>query len=340
MLWPMADPLLDAVDAVVAETGFSGAIRIDVGGEVALRVAHGLADRRHGLPNTPDTRFAIASGTKGFTALAVVSLIDDGVLALETTARSLLGDDLPLVDDGVTIEHLLAHRSGIGDYLDEDEDGAITDYALPVAMHELDRAEAYLRVLDGHATKFSPGERFSYCNGGYVVLAILAERAAGVPYDELIRTRVCEPGGLTATTFPRSDDLPGDAALGYLGPDFGDRTNVHHIPVIGVGDGGAYSTLDDVHRLWRAFRASAVVPASWAEEMVRPRSTSPHSTARYGLGFWLAPEGPGAQLEGYDAGVSFRSVDDPGTGSTWTVVSNTSEGAWPIARCIAEQLGG
>ena len=51
-----------------------------------------------------------------------MSLIEDGTLELATTARSVLGDDLPLIDDDVTIEHLLAHRSGIGDYLDEDAD--------------------------------------------------------------------------------------------------------------------------------------------------------------------------------------------------------------------------
>ena len=49
-----------------------------------------------------------------------MSLVEEGRLGLDTTARSVLGDDLPLIDDTVTIEHLLAHRSGIGDYLDED----------------------------------------------------------------------------------------------------------------------------------------------------------------------------------------------------------------------------
>ena len=58
-------------------------------------------------------RFAIASGSKGLTALAVVCLIEDGLLELSTAARSVLGQDLPLIDDGVTVEHLLSHRSGI-----------------------------------------------------------------------------------------------------------------------------------------------------------------------------------------------------------------------------------
>lgn len=334
----MTEPLVDAVLAAIDTAAFSGAIRIDVEGEPVLRTAHGLADRAHGLANRPDTRFAIASGTKAPTALVVTSLIVDGTLTLDTTARSLLGDDLPLVDNAVTIEHLLAHRSGIGDYLDEDEGGDITDHVLPVPVHELDGPEAYVRLLDGHPAKFAPDERFSYCNGGFVLLALLAERAAGVPYADLVRTRVCERAAMASTGFVRSDELPGDAAIGYLGPDFGDRTNVLHLPVVGVGDGGLYSTLDDVHRLWRAFWSGVIVPRSWVEEMVRPRSDPPENRARYGLGFWLAQDGDGVQLEGYDAGVSFRSVDDPGAGVTWTVVSNTSEGAWPIARLIAEHL--
>ena len=79
----------------------------------------------------------------------------------------------------MTIEHLLAHRSGIGDYLDEEADHEITDYVLAVPVHELATTEQYLAVLDGHPTKFPAGERFSYCNGGYVVLALIAERVSG-----------------------------------------------------------------------------------------------------------------------------------------------------------------
>jgi CubicO group peptidase (beta-lactamase class C family) len=95
----------------------------------------------------------------------VVSLIEDGTLDLATTARSVLGTDLPLIRDGVTIEHLLAHRSGIGDYLDEDAPHEINDYVMPVPVHELASTEQYLTVLGGHPTAFPPGERFAYCNG-------------------------------------------------------------------------------------------------------------------------------------------------------------------------------
>ena len=72
--------LEDAVDSVAGRTGFSGVVRVDRATGVEFASAYGLADRRHGIANTVDTQFGLASGTKGLTALAVVSLVEDGAL--------------------------------------------------------------------------------------------------------------------------------------------------------------------------------------------------------------------------------------------------------------------
>jgi CubicO group peptidase (beta-lactamase class C family) len=302
-----------------------------------LARAYGLAHRALQVPNTVDTQFALASGAKGLTALAVVSLIVDGALSLETPARSVLGDDLPLIGEAVTVEHLLSHRSGIGDYLDEDAEFDPSAYVMPVPVHELATTEQYLAVLDGRPAKSEPGTKFSYCNSGFVVLALIAERASGVPFHELVQRRVCDPAGLDDTRFLRSDDLPGRAALGYVEVDGVERSNVFHLPVRGSGDGGVYSTVGDVRTLWTAFFGGRIVPERWVAEMVRPRSILVDDK-RYGLGFWLAGSGDAVRLEGYDAGVSFRSWHYPGADLTHTAVSNTSEGAWPLARVLKERL--
>jgi CubicO group peptidase (beta-lactamase class C family) len=330
-------PLQDAVDPLADRTRFSGVVRVDRSGNIELAKAYGLADRGHEISNTIDTQFAIASGTKGLTALAVVSLIEEGSLDLTTTARSVLAGDLPLIGDDVTIEHLLSHRSGIGDYLDEDAPYKITDYLMPVPVHELATTEGYLAVLRGHGTAFPPDERFAYCNGGYVVLALIAERTSSEPFHELVRRRVCEPAGMSDTEFLRSDELPGRAALGYLTVD-GSRTNVLHLPVRGSGDGGIYSTAADVSSLWSAFFAGRIVSKDWVGEMVRPRSDEPRKSMRYGLGFWLHASRDLVMLEGCDAGVSFRSVHDPASTTTHTVISNTSDGAWPMTRLLDERV--
>jgi len=91
------DQLEASVDRIAAETGFSGVVRVDRGGGVQLAKAYGLAHRGCQVANAIDTQFAIASGTKGLTALTVVSLFKDGRLEPTTTARSVLGEDLPLM---------------------------------------------------------------------------------------------------------------------------------------------------------------------------------------------------------------------------------------------------
>jgi CubicO group peptidase (beta-lactamase class C family) len=331
------DPLAAALDAIAARTGFSGVVRVDRGGSLTFASAYGLAHRAHGVRNTVDTRFGIASGTKGWTALTVLGLVEDGHLELSTTARSVLGRDLPSIADDVTVEHLLAHRSGIGDYLDEDEELDLAAYLMPVPVHALAETEDYLAVLDGHPAKSPAGSRFSYCNSGYVVLALLAERVAGRPFHELVRDRVCRPAGASHTAFLRSDELPADAAVGYLSSD-GPRSNVLHLPVRGSGDGGLYTTVADVRGLWAALFAGAIVPTERVAEVVRDRSHVPDGSMRYGLGFWLHPSRPVVVLEGCDAGVSFRSVHDPGSDTTHTVISNTTDGAWPLARHLDERL--
>ncbi len=330
------DELLNRrVDDLARASGFSGVVRIDDPSGTRVEQAYGFADRRHGVANSISTRFGIASGVKGMTASTVMSLVDSGELALGTPARSLLGDDLPLIDDRVTLEHLLAHRSGIGDYLHESSGGDINDHVLAVPVHRLDQTEDYLEVLDGHRQVFPPGERFEYCNGGFVVLALLAERATGVAFHDLMTRGVLEPAGMASTAFLRSDELPGDAAVGYLDAD-GLRSNMLHLPLRGSGDGGLYSTAADLRAFWSSLFSGAVVSPATLETMIRPVSVDASSMFDYGLGFWLAKTGTGVVLEGYDAGVSFRSTHDDAGKSTWTVISNTSSGAWSLLERLEE----
>lgn len=331
------ESLEDEVDRVAAETGFSGVVRVDRGDKIEMAKAFGLAHCGLQVANTVDTQFATASAVKGVTALTVVSMISDGLLELSTPARSVLGDDLSLISDAVTVEHLLSHRSGIGDYLDEDIEYDINDYIMPVPVQQLATTEQYLVALDGHPAKFEPGTEFSYCNGGFVVLALIAERVSGVPFHELVQARVCRPAGMVDTAFLRSDELPGRAALGYLDIDGVWRSNALHLPVRGSGDGGIYTTVADVRMLWTAFFEGRIVPPEWVSEMVRPRSVV-SERERYGLGFWLAGSGEAMRLEGYDAGVSFRSWHHPSSQLTHTVISNNSDGAWPMTRMLYERL--
>jgi CubicO group peptidase (beta-lactamase class C family) len=332
------DDIRREIDQVAAEADFHGTVRIDRDGEVVLARAYGLAHRGYAIANTVDTRFGIASGGKTFTALAVVHLVERGLLELTTTARSILGEDLPLIDDGVTIEHLLAHRSGIGDYLDEDLYDDFDQYIMPVPVQELATTEQFLAILDGYPRRFPPGERFSYCNGGYVVLALIAERVSGEPYHDLVVRTVCEPAGMTDTGFPRSDEPDGRTALGYLQMGGAWRTNVFHLPVRATGDGGIHSTVGDISALWTSLLDGRIVSPASVAEMFRPRSDLPESSASYGLGFWSGGTSDRVGMVGDDAGTSFWSTHVPSSATTITVMSNVTNGTEQLGTWLRQQL--
>lgn len=318
-----------AVAAAAAEAGFTGVVAVDVGDRRVFERCYGFAHRALAAPNTAGARFALASASKTFTAVAVLRLVQQGRLRLTDPVRPILGNDLPLIDHAVTIEHLLSHTSGIGDYLDEETDWQPTDYVMTLPVHVLAETSGFLPMLDGHPQKFRPGERFGYCNQGYVVLALVIERVAGVGFHEFVEREVFEPAGLLHTGFLRADDLPGDAALGYL-EKTGNHTNVLHLPVRGNGDGGAYSTVDDLHRFWRALLAGRILRPELVTELTRPRSDVPEEGMRYAAGLWLHATGPQLIMAGYDAGVAARCVHDPQTSTTATVLSNSSRGAGAV----------
>lgn len=321
--------LATRLDEVIDETEFWGVVQVALAGRVLYERAVGHSDRAHQIPNTRETAFAIASGTKALTALTVMSLVQDGLLVLDEQVHGSLGPAGELVQPGVTLRHMLAHTSGLGDYLDEDETGDVDDYVLEVPVHRLTSPTQFLPLVRGRPPKFRPGTRFEYCNSSYVLLAVLIEQVSGCSYYDAVHRRVLRPAGMDGTTFHRLDELPGSAAIGYL-PNRGWRTNHLHLPVCGGGDGGAYSTVDDVARFWRALFAGAIVPAEVVAEMTRPQHAPAEKSRAYGLGFWLARDGRTVHLEGSDPGISFRSGFVPATSFLYTVISNTTSGAWPV----------
>ena len=115
------------------------------------------------------------------------------------------------------------------------------------------------------------------------------------------------------------------------------RTNVFHLPVRGTGDGGIYTTVADISSFWA--RSS---PAGSCRRTGSPRwcarAASAGGVRRYGLGFWLHPTSDAVMLVGCDAGVSFRSVHDPPAAITYTVISNSTHGAWPVLRLLLNRF--
>lgn len=331
----------DPIDRLVAELSRvteqaqpSGVFMVHYRGRSVFEFTGGMADRAEARSVTARTRLATASGTKGFTALATVSLIEDGLLRFETPLVDLVGEDLPHVDSGVTIEHLLGHTSGVGDYLDEEQLGDIDDHVLDVPVHQLEGPEDYIPILNRHHQADPPGTRFTYNNSGYVMLALAVERASGQPYHDEVQRRVFRPAAMASTGFLRSDRLPAGTALGYLTDG---RTNVFHLPVIGTGDGGAYTTGPDMLRFWDALLAGRIVDRSLVDRMTAIAHQASNDRY-YGLGFWIGPDRTTVELEGMDAGVSLRSGANQTSGLRYCFMANNSADVWPLASIIDRHL--
>jgi CubicO group peptidase (beta-lactamase class C family) len=188
-------------------------------------------------------------------------------------------------------------------------------------------------LVDGPA-KFEPGERFSYSNGGYVLLGLALEEAAGVSFHALVEERVLGRCGMADSGFFRFDRLPKRVAHGYVETkDGGWRTNAGSLPVIGGPDGGMFATAGDIGRLWRAFLAGRLLsPGLTATFLAKAASDPAKPQLSYGRGLWILDDAL-RFIVGQDAGVSFRSNAYP-DGTIGTVLSNTSRGAWPMIRAI------
>ncbi len=156
-------------------------------------------------------------------------------------------------------------------------------------------------MLGGFPQVFPPGARFAYNNGGYVVLALLAERAAGVPFRALVARARLRARGHGDTSFLRGDEPDGDVALGYLEADGAADERAPPARARARATAASSRRPADVHALWRALFAGRIVAAR-ARARRWWRSRSDAGELRYGLGFWLAPRGGAVALVGSDAG--------------------------------------
>lgn len=323
------------IESALASGEFSGVVQVTVADETVFAGGYGLADRAAGIANTIDTRFGIASATKLMTALGIGVLIDEGRLALSSRLIDAVSVPLPGVDPAVTIGQLLSHTSGVFDYFDEE---LITDpetFQLPVPPATLLRPSDYLPMLTG-PQKFSPGARFSYSNGGYVLLGLVIEELTGSFHDHLDR-RILQPCRMRRSGFFRLDRLPPDTAIGYVGSDSGTVTNTGILPVIGGPDGGMFATVGDLQRLWRCLLAGEIISAQLVAAYTA-KSAHYHDDFSYGYGLWIRDDGihpPVHFIQGGDAGVSIRSSLYPPL-TVVTTVSNSTDGAWPIDKTVNE----
>ena len=335
---------IEALDASIDAHAFSGVVSIRQHGRILYERAAGYADRSNRIANTCETRFGIASGTKFLTALAIGKLIAEGKLSLSTTLHDCLVLDFPQqYVPGITIQHLLTHTSGIPDFYDEDKITDFDNFFVGRPWYEMRGPRDYLAVFPDEPMKFPPGARFSYSNGGYILLGVVIEAITGIPYQHFVEQAIFQAIGMKRSGFFAFNQLPEQTALGYIEEAGGWRTNIYNLPIVGASDGGAYTTADDLATLWTAFWANEILPQDLMALFAAPyvKAEAEGEATYYGHGLWLDLEragNPEVYILGGDAGVSFRSSVQRDSDLYVTVLSNTSNGAWPVLRDIRNTL--
>jgi CubicO group peptidase (beta-lactamase class C family)/ketosteroid isomerase-like protein len=217
------------------------AISILHGGDVVLRRGYGFADIAGAARITTATPFYAASVSKQFAAFAVALLADQGRLSLDDDVRRWI-PEVPEYGRIITVRHLIHHTSGLRDYL------ALLGLAGWPADGTLTYAEFLELVGRQRALNFEPGSQFLYSNTGYVLLSVLVERVTGQSLREFAAEQIFTPLGMTSTVFRDDHRMAVDGmALGYARlPDGAWREFVPRFDV--VGDGGLYTTADDLAR--------------------------------------------------------------------------------------------
>jgi len=280
---------------------FSGAALVAKNGKILFEHAYGLADREKKSPNTLDTQFRIGSMNKMFTAVCILQLEQSGKVQLSDAFGKYL-TDYPNKDmaSRVTIQQLLTHTGGTGDFFGPEFD----KHRL-----ELKTLQDYVKLYGNRPVAFEPGSRFEYSNYGFLLLGVIIERVTGQSYYDYVRERVFKPAGMTST-----DSLPEDQPVALRSTGYMKegqvpwKDNTDTLPYRGTSAGGGYSTVGDLFKFAAALEEHKLLDAQHTEMLVTGKVDTGRGPDRYGFGFFDTSEG-GMECFGHGGGAPGMNGD-------------------------------
>jgi CubicO group peptidase (beta-lactamase class C family) len=338
----MREKLTNIIGGLVKEDKFSGVVLINKDKEEFFRGAYGYAHRGWKIPNSLDIRFGTASVTKVFTAVAVLQLIEKGLLAFDTKITELLDLKESKIPANVTIEHLLIHTSGIVDYFDEDSEEAQECILGNVPNYFIKEVSDLLPLLVDKEPVFEAGEEFSYCNGGYVLLGLAIEKVSGMNYFDYVRENVFSKAGMKDSDFIPLNKVSERVAEGYIPVEneeeevIGWKTNVYSIPINGAPDGGAFVTAEDLLSFMRALREGKLLSEKMTKAILKPQVNECEKEGKswqYSYGMWFLSTEAGLMrmgLSGDDPGLGAISYYYPKHNIEVVILSNMSEAIYDL----------
>jgi CubicO group peptidase (beta-lactamase class C family) len=264
--------------------GFSGGAVVQVGTKVLLDRGYGFADWEAGLSMNPDTVFDIGSVSKQFTAAAILRLEEQGRLRLDDPITRFF-HGVPKDKRSITVHQLLTHSAGFAHDVDAAIDAKMRDEMVRVAL--------------AAPLQSSPGDRYSYSNAGYSLLAAIVEIASGESYETYLRRELWLPAGMLRTGWVMFDRRNVPFAKGYDasgstptpvpnrwiadGPTWGRR-----------GSGSILSTMNDLRRWATSLRAGKILSDGSLRKMLRPHvREDTKAPSYYGYGWAISASADG-----------------------------------------------
>lgn len=239
-------------------------------GQPILSKSYGLANVETGAAIESSTNFRLASITKQFTATSILMLVDGGKLSLDDSIR-LHFPEFPVFAEGITIRHILQHTSGIEDY------EPIYGDRFPAQVTDRGVVEIISKT---EGTMFAPGSQYSYSNSGYAILAVLVEDLSGKTFADFLQDNIFSPLEMSNTVaLVGGVTMVPNRSFGYSVVDgevtFSDQSAWSAV----LGDGGIYSSVEDLIKWDRALYDNGLISAE-----LRAESWTP-GLENYGFGF-------------------------------------------------------
>ena len=256
-----------------------GAVGVVKDGRLVYKRGFGMAHLDYDVPNTPLTRFNLASVSKPFTAFSIALLAQQGKLSLDDDIRKYV-PEIPKYEYPITIRHLVHHTSGIREY------EALVRFG-GLGTDNVYSPKAILNMLARQKNiSFKPGAKYSYSNSGYFLLGIIVERVSGKTLRAFAEENIFKPLGMNNTLFfDNRSKIVKNRAHGYLvGPDksISARSSLFDL----VGAGGVLTTVEDLYLWDQNFYEPKVGNKELIGLVTTPGTLNSGEKMKYAFGFW------------------------------------------------------
>ncbi|ESP90610.1 serine hydrolase domain-containing protein [Pseudoalteromonas luteoviolacea] len=331
----VANALSVFTERLSKKDAFSGVILVAKNEEIIFNQAVGLANREWRVKNTLDTRFALGSINKMFTALAVLNLIEQGKLKFEDRLTDYVDSSwLPKGEvDKITIRQLLTHTSGLGNFFNEE---------FINSNKELYRdLNNYKPLISSMPLHFSPGTQNRYSNSGMLMLGLVVEKVSGMSYYDFVQKHIYDKANMPQAGSFELDSTTPNLATGYLKRMHSDTwvNSTYTRAVKGSPAGGGFASAKDLHNYALALTSYKLLNKELTESAYSEKSKY-NSAKWYGYGFSVGgtPDnrivGHGGAYLGVDARVDMH-LDK---GYVVVILANQSDVVSPVRRKINELL--